>query len=234
MRIGPVPVVALVVGLLGACAHREPAPSAPEAALHPRSIAIIPVLPSEYLTLDRRSVLIGGIERIDRYVKQKDFETRFTADRAAVADALTASLYAAAKRRGFDAVVLSDIVRNPEDPEDFVYPDIRSDADVVVHVHLRDVGVFNPLTSLDYEPNVDTKVLLVERRSGFEIVSENFHYGVNATRQAFWAIPSDPRDRWPNFDAVVAASADVENSWRKGAEALGQRIIEQLPAPTTR
>ena len=227
-------VLAAAILLLAACAQRGPAPVAPDAALHPRSVAIIPVLPSEYLTLERRSLLAGGIERLDRYAKQKEFEKRFAADRAAVADALTASLLAAAQRRGYDAVVLTDIVRIADDPEEFDYARIGGDADIVVHVRLRDIGVFNPLTSLDYEPNVDTKVLLVARRTGFEVVNENFHYGVNATRQAFWAVPSDPRDRWPHFDAVIAQTAAVEKSWLKGADALGARIIEQLPAPRAR
>jgi hypothetical protein len=30
------------------------------------------------------------------------------------------------------------------------------------------------------------------------MVNENFHYGLNATRQAFWSVPSDPGDRWPD------------------------------------
>jgi hypothetical protein len=218
--------------LVSACAH-QPAPPVPPDAIHPRSVAIVPVLPSESLTIDRRALIGGVIERLIRLEMQRQFSQQFERDRAAVADALTASMLAAARRRGFDATVLTDIARNPKDPDDFDdYTRIATDADVIVHVHLRDVGVFNPFSSLDYEPSVDTRVHLIARRSGYEMLDENFHYGVNATKQAFWAVPSDPVDRWPDWLTVQASGDAIERSWKKGADALGARIIEQLPAPS--
>jgi hypothetical protein len=74
---------------------------------------------------------------------------------------------------------------------------------------------------------------VVARASGYEMLDQDFHYGVNASKDA-WGVPSDPTDRWGDWLVVKREQVAIENSWKKGAEALGTRIIEQLPAPVPR
>ncbi len=225
-----------MVTWLSGCAH-APEPAAPPEAVHPRSIAIIPVARAENITINRRSYLflLGGLslglERADRYNKQQSFEQRLTSDRDAVARQLTDAMLTAAQRRGYNAVVLDHIVRNPDEPEEFDYPNIPTDADVIVHVRIPDIGLLNLFSSLDYEPYVDTKVYVVSRTAGFEMLDERFYYGINGAKGDPYSIAADPADRWPDFDAVMTQADAVEKSWMKGANALGERIVAKLPAP---
>jgi len=238
VRTGPCRVVfgVVVASLLAACAHQPQQPVPPE-ALHPRSIAIIPVLRTADLTINRQSFvpLLGGIalviERVDRYQKQQVFESRLEPNRAAVARALTDAMEAAARRRGFNVVVLENVKRDAADPDEFDYRRIDSDADVIVHVRVGDLGLYNPRLSTDYEPYIDASVTFVARSSGFEMLDENFYYGTNGSPKDPYSVASDPNDRWPDFEAVMSQSDSVEKSWLKGAQALGERIISKLPAP---
>ncbi len=234
--------VRIVAGLLSAllvsaCASNRVAPPVPPEAAHPRSVAIIPVTRSNDLSLNRRSlfwalgVIPIGLERLDRYTKQQSFEKALEADRLATSRALTASLLAAAQRRGYDAEILDESVRNPDDPDDFDYPRIRTEADVIIHVRISDMWLSNLMMSTDYEPYVDADVRFVTHASGYEMLDENFHYGVNGAKGDPYSVPSDIHDRWPDFQAVLAHPDDVGRSWAKGAEALGGRIIAKLPPP---
>lgn len=232
------PAIVAMTFLLASCAHK---PVPPYDDTHPRSVAIIPVMPSETITLDRHSLIapffgvVGmAIERGDRMAKQQAFEVLFEPSRTDVADELTRALLAAAKRRGFEATVLSDIERTPDAPEDFEYPQIKTAADCIVHVRVKDMGVFNKTLDSDYMTQLDLAVVLAVHRSGEELLNENFHYGVNASRKEFWAVESDARYRFADFDAVLSDSKLVRESWRVGARLLAERIVEQLPPPPPR
>ena len=233
--------IVTIVTLMTGCASRAPAPVPTEAERHPRSVAIIPVREAEGVSIDRNSLwflLYGGVgvvvERVDMAQKRKVFEKRFTDATKWLGPEVTESLRAASVVRGMDAVVLSDIVRSEEDPEDFDYTKIDTTADVVVHARVRDVGLLSAAFSPDYVPKVAVSVLIVGRRSGAVLLDETFQYGAKATRQAFWSVPADDRYRFRNFDTVIEQVALVDEGWHAGARALGQRIAEQLGTSRTR
>jgi hypothetical protein len=228
-RLGAIACIAA----LAACAHKPPTP-VPEEAAHPRSVAIIPVMPSEEISLARGSLpgLLALAERADRKDKQKEFETRFGPDGKRMGDLLTASLLAAAKRRGYDAVVLTDLARRADHPDDFEYPEIATTADVVIHVRLTVLGVNAHRLDSDYEPVVETKAVLVGHRSGYELLSETFAYGEGQNGKDFYSVIGDPADRWTDFGMVMGIPKSVEESWSKGIDAIAVRIIQQLPRTT--
>lgn len=228
----------VVLTVLASCASKPPPMAFDDA--HPRTVAIIPVMPSESMTLDRRSVIapffgiIGyAVERGDRYGKQQQFEAKYAPSKTEVAQLVTDALLAAATKRGFNAVVLNDIERNSEDAEDFDYTKIKTTADAVVHVRIRDMGVYNKAMDNDYMPQLDLSVMVAVHRTGDELINENFHYGANASREAFWAVEADYKYRFADFEDVMKQTDLLKESWHVGADQLADRVMKQLNVPTT-
>ena len=225
---------ALVALLLSACASRAPVPLA-DVERHPHSIAIIPVLDPEGLSIDRGSMwylLYGGlgiiVERVDMVQKRRVFATRFEEAMKWIGPELTEALREAAVRRGYDAIVLDHIERIADDPEEFDYQRIATDADVIVHVRVRDLGLYSPTFTNDYVTQLDLSVIVAGHRSGVLLVDDDFNYGVNGNRKEYWAVPASDKYRFSHFGDILDESDTVVEGWHVGAKALAARIIEHL------
>lgn len=222
---------------LSACASRPPVPVA-EIEHHPRRVAIIPVLAFDDVSIDRSSMwplLYGGVgflvERVDMAQKRRVFKDRFEQAQRWIGPELTEALRGAAAQRGFDAIVLDHIERQADDPEDFEYQKIATEADVVVHVRVNRLGLISPTFSNDYVPQIDLAVVIAGHHTGVSLIDEEFSYGVSG-RDKFYAVPAPDTYRFSRFDDVLEGGDLVDEGWRFGAKALGRRIIDQLGSPT--
>jgi hypothetical protein len=230
----------LLLSVLAACAQRgAPVPTEPPI----RTIAIIPVWQAEEVSIERLqplSMLPLAVlapapfliaDKLDMVDKRRAFTARFGSARQTIGMELTSALADAGTRRGFRTIVLNDMPRSIEDPDDIDYATLETEADVIVHVRVKDFGVQSPRKVDQYLPRISLGVLIVSRRTGTELLNENFEYGAEATDRTFSSVESDARYAFPDFIDLMTRSALVEESWHAGAQALGSRVIEQIRLP---
>lgn len=225
-----------VVSALAACAHHAPPPAEPPI----RTVAIIPVWQPDEVSIERSqpvsmltlAVLAPGAfilaDKLDMTDKRATFVARFGSARQTIGMELTSALVKAGAQRGFRTVLLDDMPRSVTDPDDIEYGKLKTDADLIVHVRVNYIGVASPRKVDQYLPKITLGVVLVSRRTGTELLNENFEYGAEATEPAFWSVPSDARYAFPDFGDVMSHDALVEESWHVGAQALGTRVMEQI------
>lgn len=225
-----------MLAALAACAHR-PAPPAEPPAL---AVAIIPVWQPDEVSIERvqpwsmaplvvlAPLAFNLVDKLDMTDKRAAFVARFGSVRQTIGMELTSALLKAGTQRGFRTVLLDDMPRSVTDPDDIEYEKLQTDADVVVHVRVNYVGLLSPRKVDQYLPRITLAVVVVSRRTGTELLNENFEYGAEATEKAFWSVPSEARFAFPDFGDVMRHDALVEESWHVGAQALGARVIEQI------
>jgi hypothetical protein len=228
-------VIFFGVLLLAGCANTQPA-AVPQPPV--RRIAVISVASPHELKLDRSGaltvVLTGGIgylvDRVDLHDKAKKFQTRMEQVKSELGDATTVAIVRELKARGFDAFVFSDFQRSVEDPDDIDYAKLHPEADTILHVYFGDVGMYAGVLS-DYVPRVDVTVKLISTTSQAELYADYLYYGAEAKKKKkYWAVPSDPKYRYPDFADLLNRPDSVAESLHAGADALGQRIAEEFKA----
>jgi hypothetical protein len=221
--------------LLAGCASHPPT-SVPQPPI--RRIAVISVASPHELKLDRSGtltwVLTGGIgylvDRLDLHDKAKKFQARMDQVKSEMGDAMTVAIMKELKAKGFDSFVFSDFQRSAEDPDDIDYAKLHPEADAILHVYFGDVGMYAAAAS-DYVPRVDVTVKLISTTSQAELYGDYLYYGAEAKKKKkYWAVPSDPKYRYPDFTDLINRPDSVAESLHAGADALGVRIAEELKA----
>ena len=212
--------------LLTACssAVQKPAPEV-------KQVRVLPVAPIDRLYTENKGVPVGVLwQAIADRVKSNDFNERMSATRIALAPRLTQALTRELKAQGFEASALEGVPRPSNDPDDVDYSRLPG-TEPVLHVYFSEMGMLSSRFSLDYLPKLNVRAVLLQ--PGFEdyIYDESIYYGVDASgTEESWSVPSDPRFKWPNFDALVQQPELVVQSYEAGVDALAARIARNIQA----
>lgn len=88
------------------------------------------------------------------------------------------------------------------------------------------VGHFSPRTSISYLPRVSARGSLFLRDQ--YLYDQEIYHGVDARDGKAWAIASNEKDAYPNFETVVANIDSVRKAFEAGAREISKRMSVQI------
>lgn len=228
----------LLVGMLAlvGCASRKPATPRPAF----KEIAVVPVMSPESVYTENRMfaapILPAMIATsISNRAKSRGFDQHMASARQSLGPRFTQMLVEALRAKGLSAHVWDTMPRDPRAPDNIEYAKLPTD-DAVLHVWFNDLAMDSPRTSSDYLPRMNVDGYFFPTRTAAEEHQTYFYfrYGADASGQKPWSIPSDAKYRFPNFDALIERSSDVDASWQDGMREMARRMADSIAGESPR
>ena len=224
--------VILVILVVSGCASNGSKPVVARPVV--KKIALLPVAAPLAYTVENRNpvVIVVPISTLairaenrekSRLLTQKMLELKTT-----IGGDLTKVLAEALREQGYEVIVLNDVSRKADDPDRIDYRAIKTDADAILHVYFREVGMYASMFSSDYLPRVNASAKLYAPSIDGGLYGENFHYGVDARAGKTWAVLADPKIAFPTFEALLGNPRELDGVFNFGAQALGRRMAEDI------
>lgn len=220
-----------VVALTTACATHSPS-----VARHPpeiKRIALIPASNPTIYTFENAAPPVGypfqfWVNKADSRSKGKIFNDSMNSHPGNLGSDLTERVAAALRGYGFTVEVLGGLARPADDPDNVDYDKVTTDADVILHLWISEVGLYSSHTSRDYIPRVNAGAKLFVKGAEDNIYNEDIYYGVDARKGKEWAIVPDPRFSYRSFDLVMSNIDDVRSAFSTGVVEISKRMSEQI------
>lgn len=214
--------------LIGACGSSPVRPPIPF-----RAIALIPVASPQSIYVENRRLPLplplSIASSIANRGKDAEFSRRMDAARKELGPRFTRMLMEELQAQGFNVQTLEGFARSTTDPDNIAYAKLPT-KDAVLHVWFNDVSMDSPRTSSDYLPRVNVDATFYPEPSRPDDgQSLYYRYGTDANGSKPWSIPASDKYRYPNFDALIANSDDVAESWTVGLREMAKRIARDLP-----
>lgn len=225
------PLVAIVLAVLGACASKPARVDKPVL----RKIALIPATEPPELTLKNENGMMNVLIPIssvafllDSKEKAKRFNETMAMRRTALARALTTRVAEALAAKGYKVELLTEIVRPADDPDDIDYETLKTDAEAILQLRVSEVGLYSSKLSTNYLPRVNIQAKLYVRSIDDSLYDENLYFGVDARDTDPTTVVADPKFAYPSFEAVMAKTDEINAVFADGLELLARRLSGQL------
>lgn len=225
----------IAIATVSCASHSRLAP-APMPVIH--RIAIIPATNPLWYTFENAAPPIGyplqfWVNKIDSHSKARRFNEAVDPGKAAIGDVLTQVVEQRLREQGFEVLVIRDLVRNPNDPdnidEEKITPSV--DADAVVHVWVSEVGMYSGQYSTKYVPRVNLGgKVWVKNPDIPNLFWDEVDYGVDAKKSKPLEILPDERYRWGSFDELMSHVEDVRSAYATGTQLAAARLADQISA----
>ena len=200
-----------------------------------RKIAFIPASEPLQFVLENKNQTLAAIFPIaslayslDSKEKRKRFNQVLSSPRPSLAPQLNEVVVAALRGAGYPVEVLDTLARDPEDPDDIDYDKVVTDAEAILQLRFREVGLLSPSSSTSYLPQVNIDGKLYIRSRDDSVYDEGLYYGVDAKPGKPWAIAGDPRYAYAYFDLILERIAEVRESFSTATAALADLMAVQL------
>jgi hypothetical protein len=211
-------------------------------ASHPKSalpkpvikrIALIPATNPKTYTLYNATPPIGypfqsWVNKADSGNKEQFLNDQLRVRPLNLADDLTAEVAADLRNDGYTVEILDGFKRPPDDPDNVDYEKIVTDADVIVHLWITEVGLYSSHTSAYYIPRVNAAGRMFVKGREDSLLSEDIYYGVDAKKGKNWAIVPDSKFAYRYFDDVISRLDEVRDSFEIGAREVGKKMSEHI------
>lgn len=222
--------IAVLMLAAGCASKSKPVALKPEI----KSIAIISATTPAAFSLGNANAVeflfpvAGTLFYLDGRAKSKVFNEKFLAEPSTLAANFSEQVASALRGYGYQVQILEGLARVPGDLDDVDYDTISTDANAVLHLQFRDVGLYSPRSSTSYLPRVNARgTLFIKGRDDY-LYDQDVYYGVDARPGNSWAIAADEKDAYPTFDAVVANLDDVRRTFAAGATEISRRMSAQI------
>lgn len=218
--------------VLSGCASKPRVPPPPY-----QRIALIPVWPPAELYTENRMFALPLLpamlaNSIANRGKSETFGAHMDAARRRLGPAMTRMVQEELATRGVPNALL-DVPRSERWPDIFDYPRLPT-RDALLHVWFSDVSMDSSRLSSVYVPRVNMGFGFLPRVDVpyDQQLYIDYRYGADAgSEDKGWSIPADPRYRWADFDALMAQSDAIGQSWLEGCRQIARRIARDLPSP---
>lgn len=225
-------IISILVALIVSSCASRPAVVLPKPTV--RSIAIVPATdPAEYSFTNVSALqflvpLAATANHFDSKDKAKLFNERLRSLDMKLAATLTESTAADLRARGYQVLILDQVQRPKDAPDNIDYEKIATTADAILHVSFSEVGMHSPRSSTDYLPRMNVSgVLFVKGRSDY-LYDESIYYGVDAKEGKSWAVNGDRAFAYPSFDAVMSSIAEIQRQFENAALKVSERMTAQV------
>ena len=219
-----------VFALTGCATHSVTVAKRP---LEIKRIAIIPASNPRLYSFENATPPVGypfqfWVNKADSRSKGKIFNDSLNSHPENLGSELTEKVAAALRGYGFTVEIMDGLPRPADDPDNVDYDKVSSDADVILHLWISEVGLYSSHTSLDYIPRVNAGAKLFVKGAEDNIYGEDIYYGVDARKGKEWAIVPDARFAYRSFDLVMTNIDDVRSAFSTGVLEISERMSEQI------
>lgn len=223
-------VAVLAAAVLTACAGHRSQPL-PKPVVH--RIAIIPATNPRTYTLYNADPPIGypgqhWVNKADSASKEQVLNQRLQRQPLDLAAEFTEEVANGLRSQGLEVIVLQDLQRTPGEPDTVDYDKITTDADVILHLWIQEVGLYSSHTSAYYIPRFNASGLVFVKGRDDDLYHEDVYYGVDARKGKAWAITPDPKFAYRYFDDVLDRFDEVRSSFEIGAHEVGKKMSGQI------
>jgi hypothetical protein len=218
------------VALLVACAGHKVQPL-PKPIV--KRIAIIPATNPQTYTLYNATPPIGypfqfWVNKADSGNKEQVLNQRLQRQPLDLAKDFTDEVAEGLRSHGLQVVILQDLQRKSGEPDNVDYDKITTDADVILHLWIQEVGLYSSHTSANYIPRFNASGNLWVKGQEDTLYSQDIYYGVDAKKGKSWAIAPDPKFAYRYFDDVLDRLDEVRSSFEIGAHEVGRTMSGQI------
>ena len=223
-------VTVVFLASLAACASKPASTEKPVV----RKIALIPATEPLQLTLENQNavVFLSPITSLgfqyDSKVKAKLFNEKMATQNLSLAPKLTTTVVDSLRSAGYQVEVLEGLARSADDPDDIDYEKIKTDAEVIVQLRVKEVGMFSSRFSNDYLPRVNVDGKLYIRSLDDSIYDETLYYGADAKEGKASAIIADRKFAYPTFEVLMSKPEEVRDVFENATLALARLLAKQL------
>lgn len=198
-----------------------------------KSIAVIAATTPQVYTIDRAGSF-GQVRSFSSSPAQAAKEKRLTARLAtpqfAPGQDFTNSVAGGLRGLGYDVQVLSNISRDPDDPDDVDYAKLSYSADAVLHVYFDEIGIYIQRWSRQYVPRLNVSGRLHVRGYPTFLYDDTVYYGIDARAGKSWGIVSDPKYAYRDVDFVIENIESLREALSVGVQLAGKRMSELVHA----
>jgi hypothetical protein len=224
-------VAAIFAAVLCTACASHPKTASPKPII--KRIALIPATNPKTYTLYNATPPIGypfefWVNKADSGTKEQFLNEKLGLQPLNLAGDLTDEVAAALRGYGFTVEILDGIKRVVDDPDNVDYDKIVTDADVIVHLWITEVGLYSSHTSAYYIPRVNAAGTMFVKGQDDSLFSEEIYYGVDAKKGKAWAIVPDPKFAYRYFDDVIFRLDEVRASFEIGAREIGKKMSEHI------
>jgi hypothetical protein len=231
-------VLALTVFLvvISGCANKNTIGETVEPPRAPiKKIAILPIANPRNFTLEKTHsplVFLGGIfgaiDYAERKSKNDGFSRKMSGYTVPLSNDLMQSLEQGLIADHYEVVVLRDQNMGDGDPSDFDYRVVKTDADAIIHVLVKQAGVGSPIRTTDYKPQLNVDIRLISAQDQSEIDDWSVDYGADAGKLDYGNIPADPRYAWGTYGILMEKLPEVVDGLQQGAKLMGKHIAKTM------
>jgi hypothetical protein len=221
---------ALAIALLAACAGQKSRPL-PKPVV--KRIAIIPATNPQTYTLYNATPPVGypfqfWVNKADSANKELVLNERLQHPPLDLAKDLTEAVADDLRGHGLEVIVLQDLQRTAGEPDSVDYDKITTDADVILHLWIQEVGLYSSHTSAYYIPRFNASGTVFVKGRDDTLYSQDVYYGVDAKKGKSWAIAPDPKFAYRYFDDVLDRFDEVRSAFETGAHEVGKKMSCQI------
>lgn len=222
--------------MLAACSSR---PSVPGEAIAERvrvkKIAVVPVNDPYPLTVENRGSALNLLALPGMLIQKQiaDERSQYLASALKkqslqIGEEISALLQKELSLAGYEAVVLKDVERPLENPDDFDLDSIQTDADAILSARFFSAGLYSAQFSTDFVPRLSLQIEMQARKDQAELYSESIYYGADARRAAPDQILADPKYAYGSFGTAMEKSDELAESFRQGIRQIAARVAKHL------
>jgi hypothetical protein len=219
----------LVIALAGCAGHKSQPLPKPVV----KRIAIIPATNPRNYTLYNATPPVGypfqfWVNKADSANKELVLNERLQHPPLDLAKDLTEAVADDLRGHGLEVIILQDLQRTPGEPDSVDYDKITTDADVILHLWIQEVGLYSSHTSAYYIPRFNASGTVFVKGRDDTLYSQDVYYGVDAKKGKSWAIAPDPKFAYRYFDDVLDRFEEVRSSFETGAHEVGKKMSGQI------
>jgi hypothetical protein len=198
-----------------------------------KRIALIPATNPKTFTLYNATPPVGypfqfWVNKADSGNKEQFLNDQIRVHPVDLAGDLTAEVATDLRGYGYTVEILDGVKRPADDLDNVDYDKIVTDADVIVHLWITEVGLYSSHTSAYYIPRVNAAGRMFVKGREDSLFSEDIYYGVDAKKGKSWAIAPDPKFAYRYFDDVISRLDEVRESFEIGAREVGKKLSEHI------
>ena len=228
--------ILLVTFILPGCAHRA-AENSKVAVERPvvKKIALVPVMEPSRFAIENRGGPLNFLGPAGYAIKKGIEEGRSNLLTAAlrshslkVGDEMTLALKEELAGKGYEVTVVSKVKRDEDEPDEFDYDSIETDADAIVSARYKDAGLLSGFSTMSYWPRLNVEVEMVSRIDEEELYSESINYGADGRKPDNDSIPSDPKYVFGDYEEAMARQLEIVESMHIGVRALAAQAAHQI------
>lgn len=223
-----------VLCAISCASHPKTAPP-PIPAIH--RIVLVPATDPRGFTFENAAPPLGypgqyWVNKSDSRYKASLFNAAVDPKKLILAEIITKAVAQRLQEHGFEVLILQDVSRPPDDPDnvDEDHLAATADGDAVAHVWIDEVGMYSGHLSTKYLPRVNLRGKLWTKWSEDSLYSDEVDYGVDARKGKAWAIGPDERFRWGSFDELMSSLAQVRTAITTGTQLAALKIADQISA----